>query len=127
MVSFRLTPELESFRAEVREFAEKEFAAKAAYWDEAEEFPEENRRILAERGYLGLLIPKAYGGREAALIQSVLFVEEMGRVCFNTTTICQIAIHGPTRAIAVLGTEEQKRRFLPAAARGETLFAISIS
>ncbi|MCH7978275.1 MAG: acyl-CoA dehydrogenase family protein, partial [Acidobacteria bacterium] len=65
MVSFQLTEELESFRSEVREFAEREFAAKAAHWDEAEEFPEENRRILADEGYLGLLIPEAYGGRGA--------------------------------------------------------------
>lgn len=127
MVSFRLSPELESFRSTVREYAEREFAAKAAYWDEAEEFPEENRRTLARDGWLGLLIPKQYGGRGAPLIQSVLFVEEMGRVCFNTTTICQISLHGPARAIAVLGSEEQKQRFLPAAASGENLFAISIS
>lgn len=125
--SFDLGPELERFRRDVRGFAESSFAAKAAYWDEAEEFPEENRRRLAEEGWLGLLIPEEYGGRGAPLVQSVLFVEEMARVCFNTTTICQIALHGPARAIAVLGSEEQKRRFLPACAAGEHMFAISIS
>ena len=51
----------------------------------------------------------------------------MARVCFNTTTICQIGLHGPARAIAVLGNEEQKRRFLPGCASGEHLFAISIT
>ena len=127
MVSFQLSTELEDFRSEVREYAEREFAAKAAYWDEAEEFPEENRVKLAESGYFGLLIPKEYGGRGAPHIQSAIFVEEMARVCFNTTTICQISLHGPARAIAVLGNDEQKKRFLPPAARGETLFAISIS
>ena len=127
MVSFQLTTELEDFRAELRQYAETEFAAKAAYWDEAEEFPEENRVKLAQSGYFGLLIPEEYGGRGAPLIQSAIFVEEMARVCFNTTTICQISLHGPARAIAVLGNDEQKERFLPPAARGETLFAISIS
>jgi len=125
--SFELGPELEAFRDEVRAFAESRFAAKAAHWDEREEFPEENRRTLAGAGWLGLLIPQQYGGRGAPLIQSVLFVEEMARVCFNTTTICQIALHGPARAIAVLGTDEQKRRFLPGCAGGEHLFAISIT
>ena len=124
---FQLGPDLEAFRAEVRAFAESHFAAKAAHWDEREEFPEENRRALAEAGWLGLLIPREYGGRGAPLIRSVLFVEEMARVCFNTTTICQIALHGPARAIAVLGNEEQKRRFLPGCASGEHLFAISIT
>lgn len=126
-MSFSLSPEIERFRQEVRELAEGEFAAKAAHWDEAEEFPEENRQLLAERGYLGLLIPKEYGGGGAPILQSVVFVEEMARVCFNTTTICQIALHGPSRAITVLGSEELKRRFLPGAVTGEYLFAISIS
>jgi butyryl-CoA dehydrogenase len=125
--SFQLGPELESFRAEVRSFAEGSFAADAARWDEHEEFPEPNRRVLAAAGWFGLLIPEQYGGRGAALIQSVLFVEEMARVCFNTTTICQIALHGPARAIAVLGNDEQKRRLLPGCASGEHLFAISIT
>ena len=48
-------------------------------------------------------------------------------MCFNTTTICQIGLHGPARAIAVLGNDEQKRRFLPGCASGEHLFAISIT
>ncbi len=125
--SFQLGAELESFRAEVRAFAESQFAAKASYWDEHEEFPEENRRVLAAAGWFGLLIPPEFGGRGAPLIRSVLFVEEMARVCFNTTTICQIGLHGPARAIAVLGNEEQKRRFLPGCASGEHLFAISIT
>jgi butyryl-CoA dehydrogenase len=125
--SFQLGAEHEAFRAEVRVFAESQFAAKAWYWDEHEEFPEENRRVLAAAGWFGLLIPPEYGGRGAPLIRSVLFVEEMARVCFNTTTICQIGLHGPARAIAVLGNEEQKRRFLPGCASGEHLFAISIT
>jgi butyryl-CoA dehydrogenase len=125
--AFQLGAELEAFRAEVRAFAEKNFAAKAAHWDEHEEFPEENRRVLAAAGWFGLLIPPEYGGRGAPLIRSVLFVEEMARVCFNTTTICQISLHGPARAIAVLGNDDQKRRFLPGCASGEHLFAISIT
>lgn len=126
-IAFRLSPELEKFRTEVREWAESEFSAKAAYWDEAEEFPEENRKRIAESGYFGLLIPEAYGGWGAPIVQSAVFVEEMARVCFNTCTICQIALHGPSRAITVLGSEEQKRRFLPGAAKGENLIAISFS
>jgi alkylation response protein AidB-like acyl-CoA dehydrogenase len=125
MVLFKLDDHLEEFRNEVRRMAEKEFAPKAAYWDEEEEFPEENRKTLAELGYFGLLIPEEYGGVGAPIIQSALFVEEIYRVCFNTSTICQITLHGPSRAITVLGNEEQKRRFLPPVVSGEYLFSIS--
>ena len=126
-VSFQLSPELEAFRQEVRALALEEFAPKAAYWDEAEEFPEENRKRLAELGYFGLLIPEAYGGKGAPIIQSAVFVEELGRVCFNTCTIAQIALHGPSRAITVLGNEEQKKRLLPGVVSGDHYIAISFS
>ncbi|MGE0487486.1 MAG: acyl-CoA dehydrogenase family protein [Gammaproteobacteria bacterium] len=127
MAAFRLDPDLESFRHEVRKLAEREFAPRAAAWDEQERFPEDNRRLLAELGYFGLLIPAAYGGAGAPIIQSSIFVEEIARCCFNTATVCQIALHGPARAIAIMGTDAQKQRWLPAAAAGEALFAISIS
>jgi alkylation response protein AidB-like acyl-CoA dehydrogenase len=127
MQGFQLGDELESFRREVRLMAEKELAPKAAYWDEHEEFPEANRVRLAELGYFGLLIPEQYGGFGAPIIQSSLFVEEIGRVCFNTATICQLYLHGPSRAITVIGTEEQKKRFLPGVVDGSLLMVISIS
>ena len=127
MGGFQLSGELESFRREVRAMAEKEIAPKAAYWDEQEEFPEENRKRLAELGYFGLLIPEAYGGFGAPIVQSSLFVEEIGRVCFNTATICQLYLHGPSRAITVIGSEAQKKRYLPGVADGSHLMVISIS
>jgi alkylation response protein AidB-like acyl-CoA dehydrogenase len=127
MTAFRLDDELEAFRAQVRTLAQREFAAKAAYWDEHEQFPEANRRVLAELGYFGLLIPEAYGGSGGRIIQSCVLVEEMARVCFNTASVCQIYVHGPSRAITVLGGEDLKRRLLPGVASGENLIAISIS
>ncbi len=48
MSDFRLDDELEAFRAQVRKLAEREFAPRAAHWDEQEEFPEANRRLLGE-------------------------------------------------------------------------------
>ncbi len=121
------TAELEEFRATVRKFITDAFSAKAAYWDEHEEFPQENRKLLAELGYLGLVIPEQYGGSGLSIRHGTIFLEEMARVCFNTALICQIAINGPPRAIEVLGSPEQKQRFLPKCATGEYLFGIGIS
>jgi alkylation response protein AidB-like acyl-CoA dehydrogenase len=45
---FQLDPDLEAFRQEVRKTAERAFRDKAAHWDEKEEFPEENRALLAK-------------------------------------------------------------------------------
>ncbi|MGQ0502034.1 MAG: acyl-CoA dehydrogenase family protein [Panacagrimonas sp.] len=124
---FQLDPELESFRQDVRRTAERAFSAKAAYWDEQEEYPLENRELLAKLGYLGLVIPEEYGGVGAPVIQGTIMLEEIARVCFNTALIAQLALNGPARAIAILGSEEQKRRWLPGCVSGQNLFAIGIS
>ena len=124
---FQLDPELESFREDARKMAERAFAAKAAYWDEEEIYPTENLKLLAELGYLGLVIPEEYGGSGAPIIQGTILLEEIARVCFNTALVAQVGINGPSRAIAVLGNEEQKKRWLPGCVSGENIFGIGIS
>ncbi|MDP3615531.1 MAG: acyl-CoA dehydrogenase family protein, partial [Rubrivivax sp.] len=124
---FQLDPDLEAFRQEIRKTAERAFSAKAAYWDEKEEFPTENRDLLAKLGYLGMVIPEAYGGSGAPVIQGTILLEEVARVCFNTALVAQIALNGPSRALAVLASEEQKQRWLPGCAKGDYNFAIGIS
>lgn len=119
--------ELEEFRAAVRKFAVDAFAAKAAYWDEKEEFPQENRALLARLGYLGLVIPEQYGGSGLSILHATVFLEEISRVCFNTALVCQLAINGPSRAIEILGSEEQKKRLLPQCVTGAYMFGIGMS
>ncbi|MCC7226954.1 MAG: acyl-CoA dehydrogenase family protein [Burkholderiaceae bacterium] len=119
--------ELEEFRATIRRFATDAFAQKAAYWDEHEEFPAANRALLARLGYLGLVIPEEYGGSGASIEHASIFLEEIARVCFNTGLICQLAVNGPSRAIEILGTPEQKARWLPKCVTGEHMFGIGIS
>lgn len=124
---FQLDPELESFRDEVRKVAERAFAPKAAYWDEEEVYPRENHELLAELGYLGIVTPEEYGGSGAPIIQGTIMLEEIARVCFNTALVAQIGVNGPSRAITILGSEEQKKRWLPGCVSGENIFGIGIS
>jgi butyryl-CoA dehydrogenase len=124
---FQLDPDLEAFRQEVRKTAERAFSAKAAYWDEKEEFPTENRDLLAKLGYLGMVIPEAYGGSGAQVIQGTILLEEVARVCFNTALVTQLALNGPSRAIEILANDEQKKRWLPGCVNGQNMFGIGIS
>jgi alkylation response protein AidB-like acyl-CoA dehydrogenase len=120
---FKLDPELEDFRAEVRKLAERELAAKAAYWDAKEEFPAENRDKLAELGYLGMFIPEEYGGGGAPLVDCYLVIEELAKVDFNTALIVHDQNVSP-RIIATCGSDDLKRAFLPRFAAGEIECAI---
>jgi butyryl-CoA dehydrogenase len=126
-MDFSIDPETDEFRAQVRKMAEGNFAAKAAYWDQHEEFPEENRLKLAELGYLGLSIPSEYGGSDGSFLQAIIGVEEIARVCPNTAVVAQLYMNNVPVHIASLGTEEQKQRWLPKLATGEYFANISIS
>jgi len=83
-------------------------------------------RRLAERGWLGMALPHAYGGGERGLVDRFVVVEELLRwgapVGFHWTADRQ---SGPS--INRFGTDEQRERFLPAICRGELSFAIGMS
>ncbi len=127
MSEFRLSDELESFRGEMRKSFERAFRAKAAYWDEHEEFPHENRKILADLGVCGLRIPEEYGGMGAPLINGIICVEEISRICPVTALIAQLYLHSVGGHIASRGTPEMKKRLLPKLATGEYFFSIAIT
>ena len=116
---YDLTEEQELFRRTVREFAEREIVPIAHELDENEEFPHASVRKMAELGLLGLLVPEEYGGAGASTLDYVLAMEEISWgdashsvvVSVNNSLVCD--------PIARFGTDEQKRRFLPALARGD--------
>jgi alkylation response protein AidB-like acyl-CoA dehydrogenase len=83
-------------------------------------------RKLGERGWLGMSLPRAYGGGERTLVDRFVVVEELLRwgapVGFHWVADRQ---SGPT--INRYGTDDQRERFLPAICRGELSFAIGMS
>lgn len=127
-MDFTLSREQQELVDRARALADTEFAPRAARWDENEEYPQECFEILRDRsGLLGLTVPVAHGGQGKPLLDGDLVLEQVARACFNTALICQMFFNGPPRAIAVLGSDEQRARFLPPTARGETRWSIAIS
>src|SRR5437588_1886629 len=122
-----LDPTTDELRLAARELAERRFASRAAEWDEREEWPEENERVLAELGYLGFLIPEQYGGLGRSFLDAVIVLEEFARSCFTTALVCHLFMNGPARTITVVGSEEIKQRLLPKAATGEHFIVIAVS
>src|ERR671939_201279 len=82
---------------------------------------------MAELGLLGLLVPEEYGGSGASTLDYVLAMEEISwadashsvAMSVNNSLVCE--------PILRFGTEAQKRRFLPALARGEYIGAYCLS
>jgi acyl-CoA dehydrogenase len=108
--------ELGAVRANVRAICEK---YGIDYWqkaDQARAFPEEFVRTVGEAGYLGALIPAAWGGSEAGPGVAGVIVEEINRFGGDAAVVsAQMSISG---ALVRHGTEQQKRACLPDIATG---------
>src|SRR5215207_6081319 len=126
-MDFRLTPEQEALRDRARQFAREELRPMAPKWDEEERFPEPMLRRATELGFVGLTVPREYGGSGAGPIESIIVIEELAKGCANTAEVVFDAMIGPIQVIAHFGNEQQKRALLPRAATGDLLMGIAIS
>jgi alkylation response protein AidB-like acyl-CoA dehydrogenase len=104
------------------------YAPLAARWEaERTPFPAKEREFLGELGFLGIAQPVAYGGAGEPVRLALIVIEELAKVCLPAAFQVFEANVGPAQALARLGTEEQKRRYLPAIIRGEATMAVGIS
>jgi butyryl-CoA dehydrogenase len=127
-MDFRLSTEQEELRSAARQLAHGEFLPVAEAWDrDAELLLDAARRRLGELGYLGMTLPEDYGGWQAPLLDALLVLEEFGKVCLPPAFAIFEAAVGAVRVIELLGTPEQRRRWLPAVAAGEATMAVAIS
>jgi alkylation response protein AidB-like acyl-CoA dehydrogenase len=118
-MDFRLTPEQDALRIRARELADSVFRARAARWDADEEYPWDNVKDLVGAGFMGLTIPKRYGGPGASILEVLLVVEEIARVCGVTARIVVEGSLGVVGALTAYGSEAQKRRYFPWVLEGE--------
>jgi butyryl-CoA dehydrogenase len=126
-MDFQLTPAQLELRDRVRRFAEAELRPLAATWDEEERFPAPTVARCGELGLFGLTVPEAYGGQGRGPVEAILVIEELARACANTAEIVFDGLIGPVQVVTHFGTEAQRQRILPKAARGEMLIGIAIS
>jgi alkylation response protein AidB-like acyl-CoA dehydrogenase len=95
--------------------------------DEEERIPEEVVQALAAEGFLGISIPREYGGLG---LSAAAYAHVFGAVSSLDPSIgVLVAVHCGlgAKAIVLYGTHEQKERYLPMLARGETLGAYALT
>jgi alkylation response protein AidB-like acyl-CoA dehydrogenase len=105
----------------VRSFAEEAIVPVARELDHTSTFPWENVRAMGEEGFLGVPIPKAYGGQELDALSYLLVVQELAR--YDASHAITVSAHTTlgTTPILRFGTEAQRERYVPPLARGEVL------
>ena len=101
------------------------------YWlakDRSAEYPWEFVRSFAERGWLGTIIPEAYGGAGLGLTEAALLLHAVCEAGAGLSGASAIHFYVfPLSPVIRHGSEEMKRRWLPQAARGELLCAFGVT
>ncbi len=88
-MDFQLSQEHEMARSLFRDFAETEVKPLAIEVDETEKFPRETVEKMAKSGFLGIPIPKEYGGQGCDPLTYVMCIEELAKVCPGAGTDAQ--------------------------------------
>jgi alkylation response protein AidB-like acyl-CoA dehydrogenase len=125
-MDFNLTDELEQLRDTVRTITRERIAPRAREIDETGEYPSDIFEVLARAGMFGLCIPEEYGGAGAGILGLTLAIEEVAKYS-NTVALMLLLTRLPTGPIMIAGSEEQRRRYLPGIARGETRASFCLS
>jgi butyryl-CoA dehydrogenase len=117
----RPTDEQSMLRDVARDFARTRLAPFAAERDREARFPAEELAKLGKLGFMGMLVPEAYGGAGADHVGYSLVMEEIAAGEGAVSTILSVQNSVGCMPVLQYGSEEQKRRFLEPMAKGEML------
>ena len=126
-MDFTLSKEHEMARALFREFAVKEVKPLAIEVDETEVFPRETVEKMAKAGFMGIPVPKEYGGQGCDILTYAMCVEELAKVCGTTAVIVSAHTSLCCDPILTFGTEDQKKKYLPDLASGKKIGAFGLT
>ena len=126
-MDFQLDQKHTMARSLFKEFAEKEVKPLAIDTDETEQFPRVTVDKMAKAGFLGIPMPKEYGGQGCDPLTYVMCVEELAKVCGTTSVIVSAHTSLCCDPINTFGTPEQKEKFLKPLAKGEKLGAFGLT
>lgn len=134
-MDFEFTEDQKVLRSESHEFFEKEISDELLPTQMREQgcsnpFSEELYRKIADKGWLGLLFPKEYGGQGKGQTDHFIFMEELersGKISFAIADGISITVNVFGSHLRRYGTEDQKRAWIPKIIRGEVRVAVGIT
>jgi acyl-CoA dehydrogenase len=114
-------------RGMLKKFVEKEITPHVEEWEEAGGFPRELYKKAGDAGLLGVGYPEEYGGGGGDVFHHIVAGEELIR-CGSGGVSAGLGTHGIAMPpILALGTEEQKKKFVPPVLKGEKIASLGIS
>ncbi|MEA2423599.1 MAG: short-chain 2-methylacyl-CoA dehydrogenase [Thermoleophilaceae bacterium] len=126
-MTFELSPDHETFRKVVRDFAEREVAPHVAQWDREHHFPIDIVQAMGELGFFGLVVPEEFGGSAADFTSLCVAIEELGRVDQSIGITLEAGVGLGINPILTYGTDEQKQHWLPDLVAGRALAGFGLT
>jgi alkylation response protein AidB-like acyl-CoA dehydrogenase len=126
-MDFSLTEEQEILRTVARDFLATECPKELVREMAKDEMGHPLRlwQQMAEAGWMGLIIPKEYGGAGGSFLDLIVLLEEMGRACLPGPFFSTVVLGGLT--VLEAGNEEQKAELLPQLAEGKMLLTLALT
>lgn len=125
-MNYFLNEEQEMIRDLVKQIAQEKVAPLASELDEKGEFPWELMKLFAESDLFALFVPEEYGGLGKGVLDLCIVIEELSKACAGVSVSYAASALG-TYPIILFGSEEQKKKYLPAIAKGEKLTAFGLT
>jgi alkylation response protein AidB-like acyl-CoA dehydrogenase len=125
-MDFKLSEREELLKKSAREFAESEITPRIATMEETGNFPVDILQPMAKLGITGLIAPPEYGGVGLGYMARTIVLEELARVCAAVPMAMQVH-HMAIAALTNYGTEEQKKKYIPPLAKGETMGCVAVT
>jgi len=122
-----LTEEQILIRNTARQFAEKELIPNSAAWDRDSFYPEDQVSMMGALGFLGMLVPEAWGGGGTDHVSYAVAIEEIAAGNGALSTIMSLQNSTVNAALVDNGTERQKEEVLTRLASGEMIAAFCLT
>jgi alkylation response protein AidB-like acyl-CoA dehydrogenase len=126
-VNFDLSRDQQELRGRAARFADEEVASHAADLDREDRVPLETLEKMAGAGFMGLCVPKEYGGAGMDFLSYCLLIEEISRADAGVGATLAVHTSAGTLPIVMFGTEGQKARWVPSLARGESIGCFALT
>jgi len=122
-----LTETQEQIRDAVRDFAQDRLAPGAAARDRDHAFPRDELSEMGALGFMGMVVPEAFGGSDTGAVAYALALEEIAAADGACSTI--VSVHSSVGCAPILrfGTDAQKARFLPDMAAGKLIGGFALT
>ena len=126
-MSFQLSEEQAMIQTMARDFAREQVLPGAGQRDREKVFPADILAMMGELGFMGMMVPEAYGGAGVDTVSYALALSEIAYACASTAVVMSVHNSICCHAILNFGSEEQKQRWLPQMCTGQCIGAFALT